>query len=269
MIQRSLLFLVGLWLFSFSKLSAQVGFSLPVINEVSPGSIVTLPVKVFNFDSITGAQFVIQWDPQVLSLATTLGYNLPNMTYEDFGLGDASNGLLRFAWEAPSGTAGYTAADGTSIFLMKFSVVGQNNQGSFVTFTEDPPQTIFEVTQATSKVDSAVFYTINDCTLNNGYVAVGFTLSTDWLSSQNDLPVTVSPNPFAISTTANFSLESRSDVHMVLTDAAGHPVFERRATYPAGQHGMEIASDRLKENGIYYLILRTATQSCIRPLVKF
>ncbi|MBK8968144.1 MAG: cohesin domain-containing protein [Saprospiraceae bacterium] len=269
MIQRSLLLLVGLWLFAIPKIFSQVGFSLPVLNEVSPGSIVTLPVKVFNFDSITGAQFVIQWDPQVLSLATTLGYNLPNMTYEDFGLGDAPEGLLRFAWESPSGTTGYSAPDGTTIFLLKFSVVGQNNQGTFLTFTEDAPQTIFEVTQATSQVDSSVFYTLNDCILNNGYVAVGFTLSTDWLSDRNTLPVTVSPNPFAISTTATFSLESRSEVHMVLTDAAGHPVFERKATFPAGQHGMEIASDRLKENGIYYLILRTATQSCIRPLVKF
>jgi len=242
---------------------------MPVLNEVNPGSVVTLPVKVFNFDSITGAQFVIQWDSQVLDFVAVLGYNLPNMTFEDFGLGDTPSGLLRFAWESPSGTAGHTAADGTSIFLLKFSVTGENNQGTFLTFTEDAPQTIFEVTQATSQVDSAVFYTLNDCILNNGYVAIGFTLSTDWLADRNDFPVTVSPNPFAISTTATFSLDSRSDVHMVLTDAAGHPVFEQKASYPAGQHGMEIASDRLQENGIYYLILRTATRSCIRPLVKF
>ena len=262
MVQR-LLLLVGLWLSLLSSISAQVGFSLPVLNNVQPGTVVTMPVKIFNFDSIIGAQFVIQWDTQVLNFLTVLAYNLPNMSNEDFGTGDAHRGLLRFAWEAPSVNNGYTAADGTSIFLIKFSVVGQNNQGTSVIFTEDDPMTIFEVVQKGQPP-----FGIEDCSISNGYVAVGFTLSTDWMAGQNTLPVTIFPNPFTISTTATFDLDSSTELQMVLTDAAGHPVFDKKMSYSAGRHGMEIASDQLQENGIYYLILRTATGSCIRPLVK-
>jgi hypothetical protein len=55
---------------------------------------------------------------------------------------------------------------------------------------------------------------------------------------------------------------------MVLTDASGHPVLDRKMALPAGRHGMDIASDRCRESGIYYLILRTADRSCVRPIVK-
>lgn len=261
MIQRLLLTLVGLWLFPLFSV-AQVGFSLPVLNNVAPGAVVTLPVKVSNFDSIVGAQFVIEWDTQVLSFLTVLAYNLPNMSNEDFGLGDTPNGVLRFAWEAPNVNTGHTVADGTSIFLIRFSVVGENNQGSSVIIRDDST-TIFEVVQVGKPPLG-----IEDCTISNGYVAVGFTLSTDWLEEKNTFPVTVSPNPFSGSTSINFELDDSAVLQMVLTDAAGHPVLEKKMSFSAGRHGMEIASDQITEKGIYYLILRTATRSCIRPLVK-
>ncbi|MBK6932182.1 MAG: hypothetical protein IPH12_15485 [Saprospirales bacterium] len=262
MTQR-LLLLVGLWLPCFFNLTAQpVGFSLPVLNNVSAGTVITMPVSVSNFDSIVGTQFVIQWDTQVLSFLTVLNYNLANMSAEDFGLGDAHSGTLRFAWEAPSVSSGLSVPDGTAIFLLKFSVVGQINQGSSLVFTESPP-TVFEVVQVGQPPLG-----MSGCMLANGYVAVGFTLSTDWLEGQNTLPVAISPNPFSVFTTAVFDLDSAADVQMILTDAAGHPVWTKRKAFSAGQHGMEIASDQLKENGIYYLILRTPANSCVRPLVK-
>ncbi len=262
MTQRLLLILVSLWLFSLSRLPAQVGFTLPVLNNVNSGTIVTLPVTVSNFDSIVGTQFVIQWDPQVLSFLSVLGYNLAGMTSDDFGLNQTGDGIIRFAWEAPSLSSGVTVANGTAIFLVKFSVTGQVNQGTSLMFTENPP-TIFEVVQVGHPP-----FGMSGCSINNGYVAVGFTLSTNWIDDANTLPVTVSPNPFAVSTRATVDLETAADVQLVLTDAAGHPVLEKKLSLPAGQHGMEIASDQLQENGIYYLIIRTASRSCIRPLVK-
>ncbi len=263
MIQRLLLLLVGLWLLPFNSTTAQVGFSLPVINNAQPGTIVTLPVKVSNFDSIVGAQFVIQWDSQILNFLTVLAYNLPGMSNEDFGLGSTSSGILRFAWEGLNVNYGHSVPDGTSIFLMKFSVIGENNQGSAVIFTEDVPTTVFEVVQAGHPP-----YGLDDCDISNGYVAVGFTLSTDWIDEPNSLPATVSPNPFQTSSTVQFELENSSAVQLVLTDAAGHPVFEKKMALPAGRHGIEIASEQLPKSGIYYLILRTPSRSCIRPLVK-
>ncbi|MBK9338224.1 MAG: hypothetical protein IPM98_17405 [Lewinellaceae bacterium] len=260
---RILSLVAGLWLATASGLSAQVGFALPVLNEVAPGTVVTLPVTVSNFDSIVGVQFVLEWDTAVLKFLTVLNYNLPGMDFESFGLLEASSGILRFAWEAQNVNNGNSVADGTAIFLIKFSVAGQINQGTSIVFTEVPP-TAFEVVQVGRPP-----FGLADCALDNGYVAVGFTLSTGWLYEQNNtLPVTLAPNPFSTYTTAAFDLDAASEIYMVLTDASGHPVLDKKMALSAGRHGIEIASDRLRENGIYYLILRTKTRSCVRPLVK-
>lgn len=262
MTQRLLLILVGLWLITCSSLTAQVGFSLPVLNNVNAGTNVIMPVKVTNFDSIVGAQFVIQWDTQVLSFIAAFAYNLPNMTTDDFGLGETQNGILRFAWESSSVSNGTTVPDSTNIFFLKFTVTGQVNQGSALTFTEIPP-TVFEVIQVGQPP-----LNMGNCALTNGFVAVGYTVGVTEMGDQNSLPVAIFPNPFFNSTTAFIDLDTGSDVQLTLTDATGQLVWEKRLFLPPGQNGMEIASDQLQENGIYFLILRTATRSCIRSLVK-
>lgn len=262
MFRRLLPFVVGLWLIHLSDLSAQVGFALPVLNEVMPGTVVTIPVTVTDFDSVQGVQFVLQWDAEILNFLSVLSYNLPGMNSEDFGLLDVSNGLLRFAWESTNVNTGSSVSNGTAIFLVKFSVIGQVNQGTSIVFTELPP-TDFEVVQVgRPPLD------MDGCVLDNGYVAIGFTLSTDWIEAINTFPITISPNPFATFTTAAFDLDTASDVYMVLTDASGHPIMDKKMSLPAGRHGMEIAALRLRSNGVYYLILRTENRSGVRPLVK-
>ncbi|MFN0014902.1 MAG: cohesin domain-containing protein [Saprospiraceae bacterium] len=265
MFQRLLPLAVGLWLTMASDLPAQVGFSLPVVNQAMPGGIVAMPVTVSNFDSIVVVQFVIQWDPQVISFLNVTSLNLPGLKLDDFNTMDAPNGMLRFVYEAPNVQSGVTLTDNTIIFRVRFLVVGQQNQGTPVIFTESPP-TDFEVVKAGTP---PIGYDMEDCDLNNGYVAVGFTLSTDWLDDPNTLPVSVSPNPFPVSTTAFLDLDSASDVNMILTDASGHPVLSRKMWLGIGRHGMEIAPDTPLDSGIYYLILRTAAgRSCVRPVVK-
>lgn len=262
MIQR-LLLLGAFWLFTLSILSAQVGFTLPVANNITPGNFVTLPVSVTNFDSVVGVQFVVQWNPAVLNFSSVLSYGLPNMSNEDFGLGETANGILRFAWESNSVSNGTTVADGTNIFKIRFQVVGQVNEGTPVTFTELPPTTIFEVLQI--QQGTAVPLGINACVLTNGFVAVGYTLSTADSGFLDGAPVVVAPNPFAERATVSFQLTTGTDVRLLLLDAAGRTVLDRTQYYPPGQHGTVI---ELEENGIYYLILRTASQTCIRSLVK-
>lgn len=265
MTQRLLLILVSLWPSAFSALSAQVGFSLPFMNDVDPGTTITVPVRVSNFDSIVATQFVVQWDPEVLSFIKIILYNLPGMDYLDFGLTEAQDsGLIRFAWEAPSSyfNSGVTVADETAIFRIQFNVTGQINEDSPLLISEKPP-TDFEVLQVGHPA-----LTIDSCEITNGFVAVGYTVSAGE-PDHNTLPVVIRPNPFSSVSTVVFDLESDEIVHFRITDTAGRLIEEKKISLPPGQHGMEIVSDQLQENGIYYLILRTATRSCIRPLVKF
>ena len=264
MTQRLLLILVSLWLFVISNLSAQVGFSLPFLNNVSPGAAITIPVTVSNFDSIIAVQFVVRWDPKVLAFVKVLIYNLPGMDDQDFGLTEVKDsGILRFAWEAPLSylTTGVTRPDSSFIFKLRFTVTGQVNDSSRMTISGLPP-TDFEVV----KVGHPAL-TIDSCHIVNGFVAVGYTVAAGEPEDRL-FPVTILPNPFSASTLVNFDLETAETVQIQLADVTGRLISEKKLSLPPGQHGMEIASDQLQENGIYYLIIRTATRSCIRPLVK-
>lgn len=261
MTQRLLTILVSLWLPSISSLSAQVGFTLPALNYVSPGVYITVPVTVSNFDSIFSTQFTIQWDSSVLEFDQVLSYNLPMLVSDNFGLGDILHGKVRFAYEAPNFNTGVSKSDGSAIFRLSFYVNGHANDFTALTIAGDQT-TEFEVGQ----VGHAAL-TIDSCEIQNGFVAVGYMVGTVSPEAAT-LPVQISPNPFSSATRVFIDLKTSEMVHIILTDSRGKVLEEKKIEWPAGQHGMEIASDQLRENGIYFLILRTATHSCIRSLVK-
>lgn len=261
---------VSLWLSFTSLLSAQqVGLSLPFLNNVNSGSLISMPVKVTNFDSITSAQFVIRWDPAVLQFFTTDQYNLPDLDGMDFGtLNTLDSGILRFAWTPSNLSTGVTVPDETTIFRLRLKALGPVNSGTAVTFGSAPP-TDFEITQLEN--GNIVARTINQVTLTQGFVAIGYTVAAGEPASDAEaLSLKVAPNPFNTKTQITFDLETAGDVQVTITDAAGRTILEK--TMPQlsqGQHGMEIVSPELREKGMYYLILRTKTRLCVQPLIVF
>lgn len=260
---------VSLWLLYTTSISAQIGFTLPFLNNVTAGATVALPVKVYNFDSITSVQFVLRWNPAVLEFSSTDFYNLPGLDENDFGLMNTlDSGILRLAWEASDLELGETAADGTTIFRLRLKATGPVNAGSVVTFGSAPP-TIFEVTQLVDGVITP--FEMGDVNVTQGFVAIGYTVSANEPYGQSNLlPVQVAPNPFHEKTQVSFDLDTASDVQLAVTDESGRIILEK--TMPElgrGQHGMEIASPELREKGMYYLILRTKNKSCVQPLFVF
>ena len=150
---------------------------------------------------------------------------------------------------------------------MRLQVIGPINAGSAVTITQSPP-TSFEVNQINNGVLQSL--DMSQVQLTNGFVAVGYTVGTTELSDHSEWPVSIVPNPFSETTQIFFENEEGADIQMFITDVAGQIIVEKNIISPvSSQHGMEIVSDQLQENGIYYLIIRTATRSCISPLVKF
>lgn len=260
---------VSLWLHFSLFLSAQVGFSLPFLNNVNSGSLVSLPVKVTNFDSVTSAQFVIKWDPQVLQFFTTDQYNLPDLDGQDFGtLNTLDSGILRFAWSSSNLDDGVTVPDQSTIFRIRVKALGAVNAGSTVLFGSLPP-TDFEVTQIVN--GQIVARSINQVNLTQGFVAIGYTVDTEEPQSvPGDFSVRIAPNPFSEKTQIAFDLDAASDVRLSVSDATGRIILEKTMLQLAkGQHGMEIASPVLREKGMYYLILRTQSHSCVQPLFVF
>lgn len=268
--QRILILVVSLWLIQNNVLSAQaVGFSLPTVNNITPGQNMLLPVSVTNFDSILSAQFVIRWNPQVLQFQSVASLNLPNLDPEDFGMTEAvDSGFIRFGWASPTDVMhpneGTTVADGTVIFRLKMKAVGPDTSSTPVRFTELAPLTIFEVTKGNGQVFGYAPGNIPPV-LHPGFVAIGYTVATHEAGNP-DAFVRVSPNPFQASTQIMLTLEEASPVQLIVTDVAGRILLEKKFQLPAGQHGMEIASSQLREKGTYFMLCRTKSFSIAMPL---
>lgn len=265
--QRILILIVSLWLFKIAPLSAQVGFALPFINDAYPGQVMNLPVTVSNFDSIISAQFVIRWDPTVLQYLTVGTFGLPELDAANFGYANTlDSGILRFAWNTTD-TFGVNLADGETIFRLKFKVVGPLLSGTGVIFTEAPPLTFFEVTQRGGF--SYGFMETDDAPplLEQGYVAVGYTVSANEPQAPAPWRVQVFPNPFSDRTQVIFDLDQAAPIQLVLTDVAGRILLEKVVDAPSGRTGMDIDRAMLREKGLYFLTARTADFSRVYPVI--
>jgi hypothetical protein len=260
---------ISLWLFLSSSLSAQIGFSLPVVNNISPNATVNFPVKVTGFDSIAGAQFIIRWNPQVFQYQTIDSFKLADLSIDDFGTTQAlDSGKVRLLWAASNLLKGETLPDQTAIFRLRLKAIGPDSSGSEVFFTQDF-FTPFDVVQANAD-SSLTSYGIDSVDLAQGFGAIGYTVSAGEPSAADDFQVQIFPNPFFEKTQVVFDLKMSCDVQISVTDAAGRPLFEKAMPrMQPGQHGTEIASPLLRETGIYFLIIRAGTHSCVRPLIVF
>lgn len=258
----------ALTLHSIFLFAQPFGFSLPVINNAFPGAIVNPAISVTNFDSVTSLQFVLRWNPAVLQFQEVYAWNLPGLDAEDFGLTQVlDSGLLRVKYAAPAILSGTSVPDGTHIFRVRLKVVGGINTSSTLQITESFP-TAFEVTQG--QPDSSILaYPINTVQIDNGFVAVGYTVAANGPVEIAELPVQISPNPFTDNTQLTFHLETAATVHLVLTDLSGRTVRMEDWPLPAGNQSIGISALGLSTRGAYFLNLRTATQACVRTLFLF
>lgn len=234
-----------------AMIAAQVGLSLPVINNATTGQVVTMPVTVLNFDSISAAQFVLRWNPAVLEYQSVSNFNLPGLDIEDFGLTNAlDSGYIRFAWTAPFLNSGVTLADGVAIFNLKLKVIGGVGTGSEVRFTELVPTIYFEIVNANGQT-----FNINQALLDHGFVAVGYTLNTPEPSGAL-LDAQLNPNPGNGDTCLGLELERAATLQYMITDGAGRCFQRRTLELTAGMHRLDIAASDLPA-GLYYVVLFT------------
>lgn len=258
----------ALTLHSIFLLAQPFGFSLPVINNVFPGAIINPALSVTNFDSVTSLQFVLRWDPAVLQFQEVYALNLASLDMDDFATAQAvDSGLLRVKYISPSLLAGISVPDGTGIFRVRLKVVGSSGTGSGLQITENFP-TAFEVTQGQPDSSNLAF-PISTVQINNGFVAVGYTVAANEPVGKHILPVQISPNPFTTDTQVAFHLAASTVVHLTLTDVAGRVVRTEDWPLLAGDQSIKISSAGLPPHGTYFLTLRTATQACVRTLFLF
>ncbi|MBL7827191.1 MAG: T9SS type A sorting domain-containing protein [Saprospiraceae bacterium] len=261
-----------LWLCCASALSAQIGFSMPFVNDAAPGSNKSLAVRVTNFDSIVSMQFVLRWNPAVLKFLTVDQFGLPTLGSGNFNtLRALDSGYVRLVWEGPNSFPGTSVPDETTIFRMRYNVIGQDTSSSQVKFTEIDysfPTTEFEILKVISPDSTIQAFNETQCDLDHGFVAVGYTVATDEVEIR-EIEMQVTPNPFSEKAQLAFTLEQTSDIEILISDLAGRVLHKMQMPrLPAGNHITDIDTATFPMKGAYFLTLSAGQQTSVR-LISF
>lgn len=248
--------LVVLSLFAFGTLTAQeVVLKTPNL-EVDPDATFNLDLQVEDFEMITGLQFSVNWDPNVLEFVNVDNFGLPGMTTDgNFGMMQVDEGILRFAWYQQELT-GVTLADMSSIFSVWFKVVGNPNSNTQVTISNEP--IVVEVVSTSGMIP---FNIQNGTVTVMGTNAANETLSTDFVLFQN------SPNPFSDMTYIRFDLNKSTQTHLSIYDQTGRVVYTESNFLSAGSHAIPIERNLFQSAGTYVYTLQTANGTATRQLI--
>ena len=243
-------------------LFAQPGIIMPVINEAQPNTVLLAPVKVINWDSIVSAQFVIRWDSTVLDYLTIGNYNLPDLDNNNIGNLDVDSGFLTVAWWAESD--GESVPDSTTIFNLKFKVIGECDSSSDLSVIETPPLVFFEIADG-----YGTFFDLDTTQIFNGSVNVCYTVSAESPLVFDGLSAYVAPNPLSDDSKLFVEADRPLDLQYSLVNAAGQVLDRQRISLPSGKHGMEIAKTYNERPGPLYLVLQTEKTTRVIPLLVF
>ncbi len=137
------LFVLAGALFSGSLAHAQDGGPAVefVLDEASaaPGEQVTLAITLNGFEDVNGVQFSLDWNPDVLEYESVGNFGLPGLGPANFETSeeDAEQGRRAVVWS--SGTP-VTVDDGTAMFEVTFTGVGEDGESTDVLFADEPTE---------------------------------------------------------------------------------------------------------------------------------
>jgi hypothetical protein len=237
------------WNPAFAKMGSVGEIVLEMEDVIGlPGTEVSIPVMVKDFHSVTGYQFTMNWDPQVMEFA-----RVENMALSTaFGEQLAKDGYLTASWNDPTAQP-VSLPDGTVAFNLHFRLKGQ--WGS---------QTVLSVN---SELTSSEAYNQNlqllDILTQTPTITVGSTTSLEPLNQDGYGFFQNVPNPFDEQTMLEFELPVQGEVEIQIFNNMGQLVRTFKDTYPKGrstliwdgnnESGFEVSA------GIYYARMQAGT----------
>ncbi|HXH19770.1 MAG TPA: cohesin domain-containing protein, partial [Chitinophagales bacterium] len=217
--------------------------------NVLPGDEIIVPVKVKDFSGITGYQFTLSWDENVLSLLEVTNQSLSGY----YGEHRTGEGLLTTSWMDAAGGA-VTLHDDAVVFELKFKVIGQT--GSISEISIGSELTLSEAYNENLELLNVI--------PTNGIVKVSDVSS---VSNQQSTVYHLQavPNPFSNTTNIIFAIPRDETVSLVIYDMLGKEVKRIQADFKAGKHQIEWAGDddagKSLSKGLYHVRLEAGNQA--------
>ncbi len=244
-----------LLVFALSTTQAQVGF-IAESQVASPGSVIHLPVKVTEFDSISGFQLSIEWDTLVLQFDSISNYDLEKIENFDWAL-DTFHRMSMF-WYADDVYSGFSTENGHTIFTLSFTVIGTLGDSSWVSFVDEP--------LAPEVID-----------YNDDPVPIDFTYGLVQVQENSavvpafipPLKMQIIPNPCREWCDVQLEVSQATDVILQVVNLAGSVVYELERHLMPGNQDISIpAADALHSGGYYVIVITEQGRYIKRMLVQ-
>lgn len=165
-----------------------------ILPTLSPACFTTVdvPVKVKDFISILSCQGSINWNSSVLQYQSISGFGPAafNIGISNFGVSDVANGKLSFSWN-DNDLTGESLADSSTLFTVRYLVIGSNNNNASIQFTNTPTSIeivktgLMTLQPALSNGNIIVF-----CNASSNFQFIAPTLDVS-CSSSVDIPIRV------------------------------------------------------------------------------
>ncbi|HQN15077.1 MAG TPA: cohesin domain-containing protein [Bacteroidales bacterium] len=105
--------------------------------NASTGFLVSVPVRVWQFNKIISLQGTVTFDPSHAVFISTEQYGLPGMDSTNFGTTLASQGKLMFMWTDAT-ASGQNLNDSSVLFAIKFLVTASLGSSPYLDFSNAP-----------------------------------------------------------------------------------------------------------------------------------
>lgn len=239
----ALLLSAGLLWLPLSPIQGQVGFIAESM-VATPGSTIHVPVRVTQFDSISGFQLSISWDTLVLQFDSISNFDLENV--DNFDWAEDSLHRLSMFWFAEDVYSGFSIEDNHAIFTLSFTVLGSLGDSSWVSFTDEP------------LYPEVIDYQDNPVPVDFTYGLIQVQENSAVIPAfVPPLKMQVIPNPCREWCDIQLEVSQATDAVLQVVDLSGAVVYEiRRHLMPGGQD-ISIPAAQALHSGGYYVIVST------------
>jgi hypothetical protein len=209
-------------------------------SEFTSGKLVSVPVKVADLQNISGMQFTMEFDNNLLSLTGVEAAAL-NVNDNNFGFADIHNGVITVSW---NNAKEITLDANTTLFTLSF--VAKDN-GS-----------LSQAIAVNSAVTSSEAYD-TDANIMNVTWRVNNTQSGFELFQNN-------PNPFKENTKISFNLPEAMSANITVYDLTGKVVKSLDVNASKGMNTVELNQMNVSP-GVFYYTLQAGTYKQTKKMV--
>jgi hypothetical protein len=245
--------LAFIWCFLTGHLPAQTPIVFAPDADIEHGSEYSAPIRIKNFQKITGLQFALSWDSSALNFKGLHAFGLDLSLNDHFGLNQTSGGVLRFLWLDPM-LGAVSLEDSATLFAIRFEVTGPPDSETTLVFRDDDVFVQNEIyNDKFEKIEGARF---ESGTLK---VAARGTSAGYYISKPGAITLKgCYPNPFAHSVVVDFELARTSLATLEIIDATGKLIFREERQFGLGEQNLRFDRGIFPQSGMFFLRMRSA-----------